>query len=152
MGYKDEYEVARLHAAATYGADPVFHLAPPLVTKLDPATGRRRKIAVPGRLALPLFRILRHGKMLRGTPLDPFGWQAERREERALIGEYEADLAQALAGLTVATLETAAALAALPDKVRGYGPVKAANLAKARAERAALLARLAAPAFAVAAE
>ncbi len=152
MGAKDEYEVARLHAAATYGADPVFHLAPPLVTKIDPATGRRRKMAVPGWLALPLFRVLRHGKVLRGTPLDLFGRQAERREERALVGEYEADIARVLDALTPANIETAAALAALPDKVRGYGPVKAANLAKARAERESLLARLTQPAFAVAAE
>jgi indolepyruvate ferredoxin oxidoreductase len=152
MGYKDEYEVARLHAAAEYGADPVFHLAPPLITRIDPATGRRRKVAVPGWLARPLFRVLRHGKILRGTPLDPFGRQAERREERGMIGDYEADLAQALAGLTVANLDTVVALASLPDKVRGYGPVKAANMAKARASRADLLARLAQPAFAVAAE
>ena len=79
MAYKDEYEVARLHAAATYGAQPVFHLAPPLITRIDPATGRRRKVAVPGWLALPLFRMLRHGKRLRGTALDLFGRQAERR-------------------------------------------------------------------------
>ena len=152
MAYKDEYEVARLHAAATYGADPVFHLAPPLIARIDPATGRPRKMAVPGWLARPLFQVLRHGKVLRGTPLDPFGRLAERREERALIGEYEADMAQALAGLTAANHETATALAALPDRVRGYGPVKAANLEKARASRADLLARLAQPAFAVAAE
>jgi indolepyruvate ferredoxin oxidoreductase len=152
MGYKDEYEVARLHAEATYGADPVFHMAPPLITKIDPATGRRRKIAVPGRIARPLFRLLRHGKVLRGTPLDLFGRQAERREERALIGEYEADIAQALSVLTAANFDAVVGVASLPDKVRGYGPVKAANLAKARVERETLLARLAQPAFAVAAE
>ena len=39
MAYKDEYEVARLHAAATYGEKPRFHLSPPLITGLDPATG-----------------------------------------------------------------------------------------------------------------
>ncbi len=84
LAYKDEYEVARLHAAADYGDKPVFHMAPPLVSGTDPATGRRKKIAIPGRIALPLFRVLRHGKALRGTPLDPFGYQAERRAERAL--------------------------------------------------------------------
>jgi indolepyruvate ferredoxin oxidoreductase len=152
MGYKDEYEVARLHAAADYGTYPVFHLAPPLVTRIDPATGRRRKIAVPGWLARPLFRVLRHGKVLRGTPLDLFGRQQERREERALIATYGADLTRALDALSPATLEAAIGLAALPDTVRGYGPVKAANLAKAQARRGDLLAQLAAPSFAVAAE
>jgi indolepyruvate ferredoxin oxidoreductase len=152
MGYKDEYEVARLHAIADYGADPVFHLAPPLLSGIDPATGRRRKIAVPGWLARPLFRVLRHGKLLRGTRLDPFGRQAERRDERAMIGEYETDMAEVLSRLTADNLDSAVALALLPDKVRGFGPVKAANLAKARAERAILRARLTEPALSRAAE
>ncbi len=145
MAYKDEYEVARLHAAAAYGGKPVFHLAPPLIARTDPATGRPRKMAVPGWLALPLFRVLRHGKVLRGTRLDPFGWLAERRQERALLDTYIADLRAALAALRPDTLDTAVALAELPDMIRGFGPVKDANRAKAEIRRATLLARLAAP-------
>jgi indolepyruvate ferredoxin oxidoreductase len=144
MAYKDEYEVARLHAEATYGARPVFHLAPPLLTRTDPATGRPRKMAVPGWLALPLFRVLRHGKVLRGTGLDPFGWLAERRHERALRDTYVGDLRAALAALRPDTLNTAVALAELPDMVRGFGPVKQANRVKAEARREMLLLRLAA--------
>ena len=146
MAIKDEYEVARLHAAADYGAQPVFHLAPPLITGIDPATGRRRKIAIPGRLALPLFRALRHGKRLRFTAFDPFGTQAERRAERALITEYAADIRAVMEVLAPATREAAVALAELPDGIRGFGPVKEANRAQAAAQRAVLLARLAAPA------
>ncbi len=146
MAYKDEYEVARRHAETRYGPSPVFHLAPPLITGTDPATGRRRKIAIPGRIALPLFRLLRHGKRLRGTAFDPFGGQAERRAERALIGQYETDIRAICARLTPAQLEAAIALAALPDTIRGFGPVKDANRAKAAGEREALLAALAAPA------
>ncbi len=154
MAYKDEYEVARLHAAASYGKSPVFHLAPPLIARLDPATGRPRKIALSGRIALPLFRLLRHGKRLRGTPLDPFGWQAERRLERALIGQYRNDVRVALAALSPRTAPTAIALAELPDIIRGFGPVKVANRAKATARRAELLAALHTPTrpLAVAAE
>ena len=37
----------------------------------------------------------------------------------------------------------AVALAALPEKIRGFGPVKAASLVKAEAEKKALLARFA---------
>ena len=147
LAYKDEYEVARLHSEAEYGANPVFHLAPPLVTRLDKATGRRRKIAIPGRLALPLFRALRHGKILRGTPIDPFGWQADRRQERALIAEYEGDMATALAGRDLAQM---IALAELPGTIRGFGPVKAESARDAAATRRKLLAP-AAP-LAVAAE
>ncbi len=142
MAYKDEYEVARLHAGATYGDKPVFHLSPPLIPGIDPATGRRRKIALPGWLALPLFRLLRHGKRLRGTPLDPFGRQAERRAERALIEQYTGDVRAALAALRPETLDVAVAIAQLPDMIRGFGPVKDANRAKAEKERTALLRRL----------
>lgn len=145
MAIKDEYEVARMHAAATYGAQPVFHLAPPLITRIDPATGRRRKLAIPGWVALPLFRALRHGKHLRGTALDLFGRQAERRWERALIAQYEADIRTVLEHLSPGTLDAAIGLAELPDQIRGFGPVKDANRAKAMAQREALLARPHAP-------
>jgi len=144
MAYKDEYEVARLHAAAQYGDKPVFHLSPPIPLGVDPATGRRRKIALPGWIALPLFHVLRHGKRLRGTPLDPFGRQQERRMERALIEQYIGDLRTVLAALRPETLDTAVAIALLPDMIRGFGPVKDANRRKAEAQRPALLARLAA--------
>ena len=97
MAYKDEYKVARLHAAASYGEKPVFHLSPPLITRFDPATGRRKKIALPGWVALPLFRVLRHGWVLRGTVFDLFGRQDERRKERALIERYVSDLRASLA-------------------------------------------------------
>ena len=152
MAYKDEYEVARLHASATYGEKPVFHLSPPLINRFDPATGRRGKVAIPGWVALPLFRVLRHGKVLRSTVLDLFGRQAERVQERALIGQYEADLQTAMEALRPDTLETAVSLAELPDQIRGFGPVKDANRAKAEARRKLLLESLQAPSLAVAAE
>jgi len=155
MGYKDEYEVARLHAEADYtGAEkPVFHMAPPVITRVDPATGRRRKVAIPGTVALPLFRVLRHGRALRGTPLDPFGRQEDRRVERSMIEAYAADMRAALDALSPATLDTALALAEIPDRVRGYGPIKLDNWRAAQEARTALLARLHDPApVAVAAE
>jgi indolepyruvate ferredoxin oxidoreductase len=153
MAYKDEYEVARLHAASTYGEKPAFHMSPPLTRGIDKATGRRKKIAIPGWLGLPLFRVLRHGKAVRGTALDPFGYQAERRAERALASQYAGDLRTLLAGLTTANFTTAVALAELPDQIRGFGPVKDANRAKAEVRRTELLARWARPApMAMAAE
>lgn len=143
MAYKDEYEVARLHASAAYGPKPVFHLSPPFIAGVDRATGRPRKLAIPGWMALPLFRVLRHGKALRGTRFDPFGWQAERRSERAQVGSYVTDLRAALAALRPGTLNAAVGLAELPDMIRGFGPVKDANRARASRRRAALLAELA---------
>jgi indolepyruvate ferredoxin oxidoreductase len=152
MAYKDEYEVARLHASATYGEKPEFHLSPPLITGIDPATGRRRKVAIPGWLALPLFRVLQHGKRLRGTRLDLFGRQHERKRERALVEQYVHDVHSVLAMLRSETVDVAVALAQLPDTIRGFGPVKEANRLKAEKERRVLLARLAPAPLAVAAE
>ncbi len=145
LAYKDEYEVARLHANTEYGPKPVFHLSPPLPLGRDPATGRRRKLALPGWAALPLFRALSHGKRLRGGPFDVFGWQKERRMERQMIRDYEADLALIASGLSVEKLDAAIALASWPDGVRGFGPVKQAAREAAMAERQRLLAAFSAP-------
>lgn len=145
MAYKDEYEVARLHAATPYAPGAVFHLSPPLIARMDPLSGRRRKVAIPAGIGLPLFRLLRHGKRLRGSALDPFGYQAERRAELGLIEAYAEDLRTIVAALTPATLGVAIELASVPDLIRGYGPVKDANRAAAADKRATLLARLADP-------
>jgi indolepyruvate ferredoxin oxidoreductase len=142
MAYKDEYEVARLHTNATYGKGAVFHLSPPLIARMDAVTGRRRKVAIPGWLALPLFRVLRRGKALRGSGLDPFGAQAERQAERALIEQYVGDLRGIASSLRADNLEAAVALADLPDTIRGFGPVKDANRAEAQTLRGELLQRL----------
>ncbi len=62
--------------------------------------------------------------------------------ERALIEQYIGDLQTVLAALRPETLDTALAIAQLPDMIRGFGPVKDANRAKAEQQRHALLARL----------
>ena len=139
MAYKDEYEVARLHALEAYADGAVFHMSPPLITRMDPRTGRRKKIAIPGWLAQPLFRVLRHGKAVRGTALDMFGRQAERQAERALIEQYIADLRSILPNLRRETLDISTEIAALPETIRGFGPVKDNARAKAEVRRTALL-------------
>ena len=151
LAIKDEYEVARLHTLAGHGAEATFYLAPPLLTRIDPATGRPRKLAVSGRVMAPLFRLLQHGRVLRGTPLDVFGWQADRRAERALAARYERDIRHAMATWRPDTLDAAVSLAELPMHIRGYGPVKAASIQAAEPQRAALLTRLDAARQAVAA-
>jgi indolepyruvate ferredoxin oxidoreductase len=145
MAYKDEYEVARLHVDATWQAGLkrdfagttriVMHLAPPILSKTDPATGRPAKRAF-GPWMLRAMGLLRHGKVLRGTWLDPFGRTTERREERALPGAFRAGLEALLADRVpeAALLDWIAAWAA----IRGYGPVKARNLEAARPRIAAL--------------
>jgi indolepyruvate ferredoxin oxidoreductase len=148
MAYKDEYEVARLHAEHTWtqvtnevdgeALRLEFHLAPPLFARRDPATGELRKMSF-GPWIMPAFRALAKLKFLRGTRLDPFGYTAERRAERALIAQYEGMLEEVLAHLTPENHHLAVALAAIPEKIRGFGHVKARNLAAAKAEEASLM-------------
>jgi indolepyruvate ferredoxin oxidoreductase len=147
MAYKDEYEVARLYSDTTF-LDRVkatfdgdlrfeFHLAPPLLARIDKRTGEPKKMSF-GPWMLTVFGVLSKLKVLRGTPLDPFGYSEERRTERKLIADYEKLLTDILAELTPGNHDTAVALAALPEKIRGFGPVKRRHLAAAAAEEAAL--------------
>jgi indolepyruvate ferredoxin oxidoreductase len=146
LAYKDEYEVARLlltsqeKAAEQFDGDfrMTFHLAPPIISKTGP-DGRPMKRTFGPWMAKPM-RVLAGLKMLRGTPLDIFGRTAERRMERALIAQFEADMAEVLAKVTPATMDAAVALAELPLSIRGFGPVKEANEAKAAKRREELLA------------
>jgi indolepyruvate ferredoxin oxidoreductase len=150
LAYKDEYEVARLYATGEFKKKIEgmfegdyrlnFHLAPPLLAKTDPLTGEPRKMQF-GPWMLSAFGLLAKLKGLRGTPLDVFGRTAERRMERALIGEYERTMEALLAGLTPDNQALAVEIASLPEAIRGFGHVKAKSVVAARARQAELLAR-----------
>jgi indolepyruvate ferredoxin oxidoreductase len=154
LAYKDEYEVARLHAdgalegkiAGMFEGDykVAFHLAPPLFARRDPQTGEPRKMRF-GPWVLPLFRVLKRLKGLRGTRFDPFGHTAERRMERALVGEYERTLDELLAGLSAQNHALAVEIASLPEEMRGFGYIKQRNVAATRARQAQLLEQWRAP-------
>lgn len=142
MAYKDEYEVARLHSKTTYGKGSTFHMSPPLIARMDKSTGRRRKIAIPGWIAIPMFKVLKYGKILRGTIFDPFGIQTERRNEINLITQYISDLQFVINVLNKDTFKSVLELASLPDLIRGFGHVKEANISKANSKRIELLSLL----------
>jgi len=88
------------------------------------------------------FRVLAKMRRFRGGALDVFGRTAERRQERALIAEYETLVAEILTRLAPQNYELAVSLASVPEYIRGYGHVKERHLKDARAREAALLARL----------
>jgi indolepyruvate ferredoxin oxidoreductase len=148
LAYKDEYEVARLlcethaKAAAEFDGDLklTYHLAPPMVSKIG-ADGRPMKKQF-GAWMAKMFPMLAKMKGLRGTWFDPFGRTGERQMERALIREYEADMALLLTLVRDDTAEAALALAQLPLDIRGFGPVKEAKARKAAKRREELLAVL----------
>ena len=148
LAYKDEYEVARLYSngdfekslSARFEGDYRlrFHLAPPLLAKRDPVTGKPQKREFGGWM-LGLLRLLARFKGLRGSSLDIFGYTAERRLERALITEYEQDIDTLLSQLTPGNLDAAIELARLPLQMRGFGHVKQASIEQARSRREQLL-------------
>jgi indolepyruvate ferredoxin oxidoreductase len=88
---------------------------------------------------LTAFKVLAKFRFLRGGALDIFGYTAERKMERALIGEYEQTVCGLLATLDGGNVDLAAEIASIPEHIRGYGHVKEAHLHKAKAREAELL-------------
>jgi indolepyruvate ferredoxin oxidoreductase len=154
LAYKDEYEVARLYTDGSFekqlrdqfdGDFKIsFNLAPPILGGGKDALGRPKKRAF-GAWMMPVFRMLAGMRGLRGTAFDIFGHSADRKLERELIASYEKDVAAVLGALSPVTLETAVELLSLPDRVRGYGPVKEKAAVDAQARHAQLVADLASP-------
>jgi indolepyruvate ferredoxin oxidoreductase len=139
MAYKDEYEVARLHLDSLPAEGKVwFNIHPPLLRAL----GLDRKLKL-GRWFVPVFRLLRSMRRLRGTKLDPFAHTEVRRTERALIGEYEDLVLEAMAQLSEDNHEVAIELCELPDVIRGYEEIKLRNVALFRKRAKPLLGKLA---------
>ena len=89
-----------------------------------------------------MFKLLAKFKFLRGTAFDPFGYGAERRTERKLIADYEATLSELSEKLTPDNHHLAVAVAAIPEKIRGFGHVKMRHLAAAKADEATLMDQL----------
>ncbi|GLS31200.1 indolepyruvate ferredoxin oxidoreductase [Mesorhizobium albiziae] len=160
MSYKDEYEVARLHMETGFldelrrnfeGDFKVnYHLAPPLLPLGRDARGRPRKKQFGQWMQAP-FRLLARMKGLRGTAFDIFGYTAERRMERDLIGWYEDLVATMLARLGESGPQAQLALARAPMDIRGYGPVKEEAVKKVKANVADMLAQKPEPAYQTAA-
>jgi len=149
MSYKDEYEVARLYTDGSFQrqlADQFegdvkleFHMAPPLIAL--PKNGQPPKKIALGAWMLPAMKLLAKGKALRGSWFDLFGHTEERRMERDLVTQFERRVEDLTAHLTADRLPSAIQIAALPLSMRGYGHVKIANVALARAREAELLHR-----------
>jgi indolepyruvate ferredoxin oxidoreductase len=155
LAYKDEYEVARLYTDGRFARQIagqfqgrfrlLLNLAPPLIAARDPSTGHLQK-KVYGPWMFGAFRLMAKLKGLRGTPFDIFGYSAERRMERRLIGEYEATVERLIGALDADNHALAVEIAKLPMDMRGFGHVKAANVARAKEEEARLMALYESPA------
>jgi indolepyruvate ferredoxin oxidoreductase len=153
MAYKDEYEVARLHTDTTF-LDKIksqfegdfklnYHLAPPLISKKnDKGQLVKQKF---GPTMLTGFRVLAKLKGLRGTPLDFFGKTAERKMERALIGQYKDSIEEVLRLLNDDNATVALEIARMPEQIKGFGHVKERNVQAAQIKWADLMLQLRTP-------
>jgi len=146
MAYKDEYEVARLHTQTNFRAAIAerfegpykigYHMAPPLLAKRNPVTGHPRKLRFGGWMH-PVLTVLAHGRFLRGTPFDLFGYSGERKLERQLIRDFHSMILDTLVPrLTSENLDHAVRAAEAAQTIRGFGHVKLANLEVARKRQA----------------
>ena len=152
MAIKDEYEVARLFTSDGFRAqleaqfEPgyrlQFHLAPPILSRIDHLTGRIRKRALGGWMMI-VFRLLAALRRLRNTPLDLFALTAERRSARSDLDHYLDDLDLIRGHLNTQCKGDAHHLAQLPEKLRGYGVVREKARAALQPERDALRQKLA---------
>ncbi|VTU37995.1 indolepyruvate ferredoxin oxidoreductase [Variovorax sp. PBL-H6] len=147
LAYKDEFEVARLYASpefresldAAFEGDFRLHFnigAWPFATR-DPNTGLPRKREL-GPWALTAMGWLARLRGLRNTPFDPFRRNDERRYALRDIASYEADIERLLQGLDAGRLETAVAIAELPEHIRGYGHVRERHADAAQQRKEAL--------------
>jgi len=144
LTYKDEYEVARLHLKVDHGAlahelgidgpfRVTYHLHPPTLRRL----GMARKLPL-SRTYEVMFPVLARMKRLRGTPLDLFGLDPDRRLERAVVEEYEAVVAERVlrpggpAGERGDDYERRVALAASAQDIKGYAGIKEAAVERWR--------------------
>ncbi|MGH8109588.1 MAG: indolepyruvate ferredoxin oxidoreductase family protein [Arenimonas sp.] len=142
MAYKDEYEVARLYTTGdfekrikeTFDGDfkIKFNLAPPMFSKKD-SNGHLVKQEY-GPWVFKAFKLLAKMKGLRGGTFDFFGKTEERKMERQLIVDYRNTLDELIAGLNATNYDLAIEIARVPERIRGYGHVKEAHFAKAKAQ------------------
>ena len=149
MALKDEYEVARLHADPQFHQQLAhqftgpyklrFHLAPPLLCRPDPITGKIAKREF-GAWILPIFAVLARLKFLRGTKFDVFGYSAERQSERRDLKNYLNLIALITTELDADNYQDAVALAKLPKRIRGFGYVRSKNRTDLILEQEQLLA------------
>ena len=153
LAYKDEYEVAR-------GCSQT----PALAERIDEQFEGDYAACVPS-LATAAFQNRPQHRKTEKTPIrtvaretaalacraqkasgehasDPFGYTAERRLERQLIVDYEQTVDLLLGTLSAENHALAVELAALPNEVRGYGPVKLERVRRMEERKKALIAKL----------
>ena len=139
MAIKDEYEVARLLTGERFTRTIIAHagedakitycLAPPLLGWLKGADGHPRKLRF-GHWLTPWLRRLAALSWMRGTWIDPFGFTAERRRERAYRTEVQDWLFRLGAAADTTQRGMIEDALDLMLQIRGYGHIRRARYAR----------------------
>jgi indolepyruvate ferredoxin oxidoreductase len=149
MAFKDEFEVARLYTDGRFQRELAenfegdlkleLHLAPnlPFLQRKNDFGGSRKWTFGPWMFSI--FKILARLKWIRGSWLDVMRFNNDRVVERKLLSQYEALIDELLAKLTPDNHASAVGLARVPEKIRGFGHIKARHIAAAELEHARLL-------------
>ena len=151
LAAKDEWEVARLFSSWEFQRAIEqefegdyrlhFHIGAWPFARPDPQTGVLKK-GEAGPWLMTAFRAMARLRFLRGTWLDPFRSSDERKLERRLLAQFEADIDELLPRLSATSHPVAVRVTALYETIRGYGRVKEANAVEAEKARAAALREL----------
>jgi indolepyruvate ferredoxin oxidoreductase len=136
LAYKDEFEVARLHASPAFREELErnfegdfklrFHLGAGPFARYVEGSDKPRKREV-GAWIMPVFSVLSKLRFLRGSFADPFRNGAERKLALESIARYEADLERIAAELDADRLDLAVEIASWPEHLRGFGHVRQAH-------------------------
>ena len=148
MAYKDEYEVGRLFTDPAFQAEIEsrfegdytvhYHLAPPMLPTGTDTRGRPLKRSFGPWMGRGMKALARM-KRLRGTILDPFARSGDRKLDRELLAWFESVLDRVERDAAALGPERSIKAVALPQDIRGYGPVRHQAADRARADMAALL-------------
>ena len=146
LAFKDGFEVARLYASAEFRAELArnfegdyrlqFHIGMWPFARRVAGSDQAAKGEV-GPWLMTAFALMARLRGLRHTRLDPFRYSAESRLNRDLLADFEADVPRLLDGLNEDRWAASLKLAGWPQKVRGFGHVRAASAVQAGLERAA---------------
>jgi indolepyruvate ferredoxin oxidoreductase len=148
MAAKDEFEVARLYTDGAFqrqldanfeGDLQLFvHIAPnlPFLQRKNDFGGSRKWTFGPWMFRV--FKLLASLKALRHSPLNLMRNNPDRVAERKILSDYEATVEEILERLGPYNHSAAVAWARAPEKIRGFGHIKARHIAAAELEAARL--------------
>lgn len=146
LAIKDEFEVARLFSSDAFKKDLQATFEGKYTIRFNVGAwpfGGIDENGCPykkeiGPWLMRAFGLLKNLKGLRGTVLDPFRNNAERKLALRVLAEYEAEIGELISTLDKKNIDKATALASLPEKIRGYGHVRERHVAQVEKERAAI--------------